>query len=181
LETHAFYREDGVFISSYLWEEEPEQLVEEPVHSTPEPVDPPQYQENPDRWIDEWMSLYNQARGREIQTSEVPEKLLAAFLGKYVNPRDVEWDCAGGVYHVEFELGEVDFDSWYTEDTLELMEMQEIRFSAIDPEIRSALTRDYPDYVVDDCAYFRRGTATGYLFELENRRTGQEIRIRIPA
>ena len=76
--------------------------------------------------------------------------LLAIFRSQYANARDIEWETDNVIYNVEFDIGNVDYEAWYDANGVRLMHMEDIRVKALPQAVSSAITRDYPDFRIDD-------------------------------
>ncbi|MDR2913795.1 MAG: PepSY-like domain-containing protein, partial [Tannerella sp.] len=175
MEEDAYFGEDGIYISDSFYQKNnipgngPGNNVETPNI----PVDG----NYTDEEIDALLLIYRQGKDRDIQASNVPAPVVSAFSTQFATVRDIEWDYVSNIYKVEFEVGNVDYEAWYVENGGMLMYTMEMRYNAIANAVQSAVLSQYPEYRVDGCDYFQKGSVKGYIIEIENKRTDAELTV----
>lgn len=98
-----------------------------------------------------------------------PQALYQKFLKDFPSARDVEWEAAGSIYEVEFEVGHTDHKAYYDEAGNLLMYGYEVRRSELPAAVRDAAKGRYPSYRFDEIKKIRKGTAVFYKIEMERR------------
>jgi hypothetical protein len=98
-----------------------------------------------------------------------PQALQQKFVRDFPNAYDVEWETAGGVYEVEFEVGYTDYKAYYDGEGNLLMYGCEVRKSALPAAVRRAVEESYPRYRFDEIKEVHKGTAVFYKIEMERR------------
>jgi hypothetical protein len=115
-----------------------------------------------------------------------PAALLQKFHADFPKARDVEWETAGDVYEVEFEIGTFeigsrDYDAYYDATGNLLMVVEEIRRSELPAIVKNAAENKYPKYHFEDIHKIRRGTETLYKVEMEHSFSDMEVKLLIKA
>jgi hypothetical protein len=176
MEYTAYYTEDGTYVANTFYSSggtAPGQNGNtEPTPNTPNIPADGDYSNDE---IDALLQAYASQREIDIRSSDVPTVIITVFNSQFAAAHDIEWEYAGDVFHVDFELSGMDYEVWYHRDGTLLMYTTETWYSNIPAAVTSAVSAQYAEYKIDDCKYFQKGTLKGYIFEVEHRRTGAEL------
>jgi len=115
---------------------------------------------------------YRMADARDVAP---PNNLQQKFLTDFPNASDVEWETAGSIYEVDFEVRFRDFKAFYSNDGNLLMVVEEIRRSALPAVVKNAAEAKYPKYRIEDIRKIRRGTETVYKVDMEKSFSDMEV------
>ena len=128
-----------------------------------------------DEVIREMIREYRQGHSREVAPPEVP---AGKFRVDFPGAVDAEWEVAGGVYEVEFEVRLRDWKAFYDAGGRLLMTVEEVRRSELPAAARKAALARYPRFRFEDIDRIRRGTEVFYRVELERREMEVELLVR---
>ncbi len=171
MEEDAYFGEGGTYISDSFYKKGTTSGTDP---ETPEiPVDG----NYTDEEIDALLLIYQQGKDKDIVASSVPAPVTSAFGTQFTSARDIEWDYVSNIYKVEFEVGNVDYEAWYVEDGAILMYVMETRYNAVASVVQNAVLSQYPQYRIDECDYFQKGSIKGYIIEIENKKTDAELTV----
>ena len=162
---HAFYNENGTFISKTLWENDSIKPGNEAGSSTPA-VDGNASDDD----IDALISAYYSGRETDISTANVPVAIQASFNGLFANARDIDWETSADIYKVDFEINNVDYDAWYKQDGTLLAYKFDIARSSIPQVVKNAIALQFSGYTTEDAEKVIKPNSVGYWVELENRK-----------
>jgi hypothetical protein len=137
-------------------------------------VNPTISKEYSDDKIIEMIRTYKSAHSRDVVP---PASLQQQFLADFPKAHDVEWETAGAVYEVEFEIKYRDFKAYYSPQGQLLMYVQEFRRAELPAMVRNAAESKYPKYKFEDIDKIRRGTQTFYKIEMEHRASDVEVKL----
>lgn len=95
------------------------------------------------------------------------DAIKSEFNNQFPGARDIEWEYSKGVYEVDFEIGNTDYEAWYDEQAYLIMYKYDIPVSSLPIVVKNGINSRYPEYKIDDAEKVFKGTVTGYLVELE--------------
>ncbi|GHV26089.1 hypothetical protein FACS1894176_06110 [Bacteroidia bacterium] len=98
-----------------------------------------------------------------------PAELQQKFRKDFPKAFDVEWEMAGNVYEVEFEIRFTDYKAFYDAKGNLLMYGCDTKASNLPGVVKSAAEKLYPKYRFDDVKKVRKGSETFYKIEMERR------------
>lgn len=98
-----------------------------------------------------------------------------AFGKQFHGARDVEWEYSNGVYEVDFEIGDTDYEAWYDEDAQLIMYKFDSRAANLPAAVQKAIAVNYPGYRIDDVEKVFKGSTVGYHIEIESRKNEIEV------
>ncbi|MDR2475591.1 MAG: PepSY-like domain-containing protein [Bacteroidales bacterium] len=162
-EIHAFYNEDGSFISKNLWENNSVKPAYDADTATP--------QINgtlSDDEVDILIAAYYSGDDTDISSSNVPAAIIGNFNTVFPNARDIDWDYVGDVYKVDFEINNVDYDAWYNQNGTLLVYKFDITKASLPQNIQTAISTQFSGYRIEDAEKVVKINSTGYWVELEN-------------
>lgn len=107
------------------------------------------------------------AIAQDLKPSEVPETVKNIFLIDYAKATDVEWERDMMNYKVEFDLGRMEQEIWYTASGEVIKKEQDITEADLPQAIRDAIKTKYSGYRVDDVEMIWQDSTTTYEVELE--------------
>jgi hypothetical protein len=107
-----------------------------------------------------------------------PAGLATRFGADFPKAREVEWEMAGDVYEVEFDLKSRDCKAYYDIEGHLLAVVQEIRPSELPAAVKNTAKASYPKYHFEDIEKIRRGTEVLYRIEMEHRDAEAEFVLR---
>ncbi|MDR2969253.1 MAG: PepSY-like domain-containing protein [Tannerellaceae bacterium] len=93
--------------------------------------------------------------------------IQTAFSNRFPGARDVEWKVSHGVYEIDFEINDTDYEAWYDSEARLLMYKHDIANGELPKAVSSAAASDYPGYVLDEAEKVYKGNITGYYLDLE--------------
>ena len=125
-----------------------------------------------DSEIAQMVEGYRMAHARDIVP---PNNLQQKFLTDFPNASDVEWETAGSIYEVDFEIRSRDFKAFYDSESNLLMGVEEIHISALPAVVKNAAEAKYPKFRIEDIRKIRRGTETVYKVEMEKSFSDMEV------
>lgn len=98
----------------------------------------------------------------------VPEKVKAAFIQKYPDAEEVDWDVEGeGEWEAEFELNEKEMSANFDQNGKWLETESEIEDEDLPAAVKETLNTKFKDYEVEEVEYFESPDITGFEIELE--------------
>jgi len=109
------------------------------------------------------------ACSNDIPTKDVPSVILNTFKSQFPKALDIEWEKENNIYEVEFELENTDHTARYNTDGKLIIFKKDIHTSELPQAIKSVLSANFKDYVVDETELVKKGNATYYQLELESR------------
>lgn len=163
-EIHAFYNENGTFISKNLWEDSSVKPGNDANSGTPA-VD----SNISDDEADALILAYYSGRDTDVSVTNVPSAVLANFNTLFPNARDIDWDTCAGIYKADFEINNVDYDAWYTQEGMLLAYKFDITRNSLPQAVKNTISTRFSGYTTDDAAKVIKANSTGYFVELENR------------
>ncbi|MDR1654088.1 MAG: PepSY-like domain-containing protein [Prevotellaceae bacterium] len=116
--------------------------------------------------------------------------VLTAFERDYPNAIDVNWELSNTIYHATFNVsgalasgtmnapsaaGTHTNEAYYNTNGAQVQSERDINPADLPQAVKDALSRDYPDYRIDDAEIITRGAETFYEVELE--KANQEIEL----
>ncbi|MDR1343513.1 MAG: PepSY-like domain-containing protein [Prevotellaceae bacterium] len=111
-----------------------------------------------------------------------PANLQQKFQADFPKARDVEWEAAGDIYEVEFEVKLVvkfrDFKAFYSSAGDLLMIAEEIYRSELPAVAKNAAESKYPKYSFEDIDKIQRGTEVFYKIEMERGETEVKLLVK---
>ncbi|SHG05290.1 PepSY-like domain-containing protein [Dysgonomonas macrotermitis] len=162
-EVHAFYKEDGTFISKNLWEDDSVKPANDAETSTPEISGT-----LTDEATDALIAAYYSGNDTDILPANVPSAISSNFKTVFPNARDIDWETSANVYKVDFEINNVDYDAWYNSDGTLLAYRFDITKSSLPQSVQTAISDKFNGYTIEDVEKVIKANSAGYLVELEN-------------
>lgn len=108
---------------------------------------------------------------QNIHPSQAPAVVVNAFQQQYPKATDVEWEKKGANYEVEFEVGVADKDHTMLIDPSGkiISHKQDIYKSELPTALLNAISREFPDYKIDDVEKTEAGGVTTYNMEVKKK------------
>jgi hypothetical protein len=106
-----------------------------------------------------------------------PANLQQKFRTDFPTASDVEWETAGDIYEVEFDVRFRDCKAYYDAGGDLLMTVEETFRSGLPAVVKNAAEAKYPKYHIEDIDKIRRGTEVFYKIEMEFRNMEVELLI----
>lgn len=107
---------------------------------------------------------------QDLNPSELPEAVKTAFAKDNAVGTDVEWEMDMANYKVEFDMGRMEHEIWYTASGEVIKKEQDIAEGDLPQSIRDIIKLKYAGYRVDDVEMTWQDNATTYEVELEKGR-----------
>ena len=104
---------------------------------------------------------------QDLQTSEVPESFTEGLLETYPSAKDIEWEKKGTDYKVEFEVGRMEHEIWFSKNGETVRVQKDITKSLMPKTLVDAINANYPDYTIDSVESTEKNGQTTYEVELE--------------
>ncbi|MGO3719374.1 MAG: PepSY-like domain-containing protein [Mesonia hippocampi] len=89
------------------------------------------------------------------------------FQKAYPNATDVEWEMEGENYKVEFDMGKMDNEIWYSIDGNTIKTEMEITENDLPSAVKNTVQSKYPDYKIDEVEMTEENGKKTYEVELE--------------
>ena len=103
-----------------------------------------------------------------LQVQDIPEKVRTAFNKQFPNARSVAWERESGhEWEADFKISDTSYSASYLHDGSWLETAHEIEQEEIPEKIRQALTKLFPDYILEESEKLETSAGGGYEFELE--------------
>jgi hypothetical protein len=106
-----------------------------------------------------------------------PTMLQQRFQTDFSKAYDVEWEVAGDIYEVEFDIQNRDYKAYYHVKGNLLMYIQEINGAELPAIVKNAAENKYPKYSLDNVDKIQRGTEVLYKIEMENKSSDMEVKL----
>ncbi|MDR1180965.1 MAG: PepSY-like domain-containing protein [Bacteroidales bacterium] len=124
--------------------------------------------------ITQMIKTYKTSNSRDA----IPPTLLQQrFQTDFSKAYDVEWEVAGNIYEVEFDIQDRDYKAYYHVKGNLLMYIQEINGAELPAMVRNAAENKYPKYRLDNVDKIRRGTEVLYSVEMEDKSSDLEVKL----
>ncbi|WP_419212072.1 PepSY-like domain-containing protein [Maribacter sp. X9] len=104
---------------------------------------------------------------QDLMTSQVPTNLNTTFQKAYPNATDVEWEMEGENYKVEFDMGQMDNEIWYSKDGNTIKTEMEITENELPAAVKKTAQIKYPKYKIDEVEMTEENGQKTYEVELE--------------
>ena len=104
---------------------------------------------------------------QDLNTSEVPELVKNAFTKEYTQATDIEWERDMDNFKVEFDMGRMEHEIWYTPSGDVIKKEQDISEAELPQVIRDIIKSKYSGYRIDDVEMTWQDNATTYEVEVE--------------
>lgn len=104
---------------------------------------------------------------QEVQTNEVPESFTEGLLETYPKATDIEWEKKGTDYKVEFEVGRMEHEIWFSKDGETVRVQKDITKALMPKTLVDAINTNYPGYTIDSVESTEKNGQTTYEVELE--------------
>jgi len=115
--------------------------------------------------IDSLIAVNEKSTGQKIRVPEA--NLQQQFFSDFPSAKDVDWEKAGDLIMVEFEIGNTGYDGFYDTEFNLLKYEYEVHEADLPAVVKNSSVAKYPDYHIDDVKKIVRGTETFYCLELE--------------
>lgn len=171
-EIHAFYNEDGTFISKNLWEDDSKKPAYDASTETPA-VDGNLTDDEADALIE----AYYSGRDTDVSPTNIPGAITQSFNSVFPGARDVDWETSANVYKVDFEVNNVDYDAWYTSTGTLIAYKFDITRSSLPQSVSATINNRFAGYTIDDAEKVVKANSTGYEVELESRNMEEDAYI----
>lgn len=109
--------------------------------------------------------------------SVIPTAVTDAFVKKFPNATDVQWDTKTtkttadvAVYHVSFDVGMTDKDNdvWIDKDGKVLKHKKEIQAAALPEAVQMSVKKNFPGFAIGDAERIEDNGVISYIFEVKN-------------
>lgn len=117
-----------------------------------------------------FLSVTTVSVAQDLNPSEVPEPVKSAFMSENRKGTDVEWERDMENYKVEFDMGRMEHEIWYTASGEVIKKEQDISETDLPQVIRDVIKSKYDGYRVDDVEMTWQNDETIYEVELEKGR-----------
>ncbi len=107
---------------------------------------------------------------QDLNPSELPQAVKTAFAKDNAKATDVEWKRDMDNYKVEFDMGRMEHEIWYTSSGTVIKKEQDITEAELPQAIRDVINSKYKGYRVDDIEMTWQDNATTYEVEIEKGR-----------
>lgn len=104
---------------------------------------------------------------QDLKMELVPTNLADSFKKSYASATNVEWEMEGKDYKVEFDLGTMENEIWYSVDGNILKTEKEISANEMPRAVASAVKTKYSDYKVDAVEMKEQNGVKTYEVEIE--------------
>tara|TARA_R110000772_G_scaffold74718_4_gene162721 strand:- start:1093 stop:1530 length:438 start_codon:yes stop_codon:yes gene_type:complete len=104
---------------------------------------------------------------QDLMTSQVPTNLITNFQKEYPNATDVAWELEGENYKVEFDMGKMENETWYSKDGNTIKTEMEITENNMPQAVKNTAKSKYPDYKIDEVEVTEENGKKTYEVELE--------------
>ncbi len=111
------------------------------------------------------VSYYSQPAERTQSPANISTKFSQQFPGAY----DMEWSASQGIYKVDFDIKEIDYDAWYDAGAYLLQYKYDIPLSLLPGVVSGAIKQKYSGYRIDDADRVVKGKQINYLVSIENK------------
>ncbi|HLW33225.1 MAG TPA: PepSY-like domain-containing protein [Aequorivita sp.] len=112
---------------------------------------------------------------QDIKPTDLPEAVRKAFLKGNAQATDVEWKKDMENYKVEFDIGRMEHEIWYTPSGTVIKKEQEMTEADLPQAIRDVIKSKYSGYRVDDVEMTWHNNTTTYEVELEKGKEEWEV------
>lgn len=112
---------------------------------------------------------------QDLKPAEVPEAVQNAFTSENTKATDIEWERDMDNYKVEFDMGRMEHEIWYTAAGAIIKRENDIPKSDLPQAIRDVIESKYPGYRLDDIEMTWQDNATTYKVELEKGKEEWEV------
>jgi hypothetical protein len=108
--------------------------------------------------------------GQNIAADKVPSVILNTLKASFANATDVEWEKHQKIYEAEFDINDTtDVSVRIDEAGRIVMQKKEMPVTEVPSSILNALTKAYPDYMLDDASRIEQNGAIYYQVELDGK------------
>ena len=107
------------------------------------------------------------AMAQDLNPRELPKAVLDAFMQENSNATDIEWKRDMDNYKVEFDVGRMETEIWYTPSGKVIKRESDIHETDLPQSIRDIIKSKYAGYYVDDVEMTWMDNAVTYEVELE--------------
>lgn len=112
---------------------------------------------------------------QNLNPSELPEAVQNAFMQDNAKGTDVEWKRDMENYKVEFDIGRMEHEIWFTPSGKVIKTEQEMTEADLPQTIRDVIKSKYKGYNVDDVEMMWQNDTTTYEVELEKGKEEWEL------
>ncbi|WP_432411728.1 PepSY-like domain-containing protein [Rasiella sp. SM2506] len=104
---------------------------------------------------------------QDVKTNQVPANLNNNFAQAYPNATNVEWEMEEMNYKVEFDLGKMDHEVWYSKTGSIVKTEFEILKTDVPAAVAATVQSKYPKYKIDEIEMTEENGKKTYEVELE--------------
>lgn len=104
---------------------------------------------------------------QDLKLDQVPANLNNSFTQAYPSATNVEWEMEGTNYKVEFDLGKMDNEVWYSKTGSIVKTELEITKTDIPAAVAATVQSKYPKYKIDEVEMTEENGKKTYEVELE--------------
>ncbi len=125
------------------------------------------------------MSLFvtSFAVAQDMKSADVPQSVRNAFSKNNAKATDIEWKKDMDNYKVEFDMGRMEHEIWYSASGEVIKKEQDITPADLPKAVRDAITSKYADYRMDDVEMTWVKNVTTYKVELEKGNEEWEVTV----
>ncbi|MEO5947530.1 MAG: PepSY-like domain-containing protein [Chitinophagaceae bacterium] len=107
--------------------------------------------------------------GQHLKTSQVPSIVQNTLQAKFSTAKEVEWKKKGSLYQAEFDIDTIEYEAQIDTSGKFLALTKEIKTNELPVAISSAISRELPDYSIDEVTTLETGGIVYYQVELEKK------------
>ena len=115
------------------------------------------------------------AFAQNLKLPEVPQAVRDAFTSENSKATDIEWKADMNNYKVEFDMGRMEHEIWYTAAGEIIKRENDIPESDLPKAIRDVIATKYSGYRLDDIEMNWQDNVTTYKVELEKGKEEWEL------
>ena len=114
-------------------------------------------------------AIVNFACAQDIAQAEVPAVIVNNFQQSYPNVKDAQWEKKNDLYEVEFEINKLETEISYDASGKVVSIERDVASGDLPANIKAAVTKAYPDSVLDDIEFINEGGKEWYEIEIDGK------------
>ncbi len=115
------------------------------------------------------------AMAQDLNPKDVPQLVKDAFTKENAQATNIEWERDMDNYKVEFDIGRMEHEIWYTPSGMVIKKEQDITEADLPQAIKDVIKSKYAGYRVDDVEMTWMDNAITYEVELEKGKEEWEV------
>ncbi|WP_194852302.1 PepSY-like domain-containing protein [Nonlabens antarcticus] len=104
---------------------------------------------------------------QDLRADQVPSDLNNSFQKEFPQATDIEWEMNAETYKVEFDMGRMDHEIWYSKDGKKIKTEMEITEAELPASIAATLKKNYNSYNIEEVEVTEENGTKTYEIELE--------------